>query len=102
MTVASINPTTGETLETFAETTPTALERVLDQALAAYQSWRRCSYGQRAQAMREAGRLLRERKRQHARTMALEMGKPLPHGEAEAGQCAWPCGYDGAHARPVR
>src|SRR2546422_10117125 len=29
--------TTGETLETFAETTPTALERVLDQALAAYQ-----------------------------------------------------------------
>src|SRR5207247_2162517 len=29
MTVASINPTTGETLETFAATTPAALERFL-------------------------------------------------------------------------
>src|SRR5437868_24014 len=98
MTVASINPTTGEALETFAETTPAALERVLDQALTAYQSWRRCSYGQRAQAMREAGRLLRERKSQHARTMALEMGKPLPQGEAEAEKCAWACDYYAEHA----
>src|SRR5881296_217705 len=98
MTVASINPTTGETLETFAETTPAALERVLDQALAAYQSWSRCSYAQRAQAMREAGRLLRERKTQHARTMALEMGKPLMQGEAEAEKCAWVCDYYAEHA----
>src|SRR6266567_2387684 len=98
MTVASINPTTGDTLETFAETTPTALERVLDQALAAYQSWRRCSYGQRAQAMREAGRLLRKRKTDHARTMALEMGKPLKQGEAEAEKCAWVCDYYAEHA----
>src|SRR5881296_2570386 len=98
MTVASINPTTGETLETFAETTPAALERVLDQALAAYQSWSRCSYAQRAQAMREAGRLLRERKTQHARTMALEMGKPLEQGEAEAEKCAWVCDYYAEHA----
>src|SRR6184192_2456283 len=98
MTVASINPTTGETLETFAETTPAAPERVLDQALAAYQSWSRCSYAQRAQAMREAGRLLRERKTQHARTMALEMGKPLMQGEAEAEKCAWVCDYYAEHA----
>src|SRR6266513_6365739 len=98
MTVASINPTTGEALETFAETTPAALERVRDQALTDYQSWRRCSYGQRAQAMREAGRLLRERKSQHARTMALEMGKPLPQGEAEAEKCAWACDYYAEHA----
>src|SRR5256884_1993427 len=97
MTVASINPTTGDTLETFAETTPAQLERVLDQALVAYQSWRRCSYGQRAQAMREAGRLLRERKSQHARTMALEMGKPLPQGEAETEKCAWACDYYAEH-----
>src|SRR5881392_4275126 len=98
MTVASINPTTGETLETFAETTPAALERVLDQALAAYQSWSRCSYGQRAQAMRQAAWLLREHKARHARTMALEMGKPLPQGEAEAEKCAWACDYYAEHA----
>src|SRR5881398_2682568 len=98
MTVASINPTTGETLETFAETTPAALERVLDQALAAYQTWRRCSYAQRAPAMREAGRLLRAGKTQHARFMALEMGKPLEQGAAEAEKCAWACDYYAEHA----
>ncbi len=98
MTVASINPTTGETLETFAETTPTALEQILDQGVAAYQSWRRCSYPQRATLLREAARLLRERKAQHARTMALEMGKPLPQGEAEAEKCAWVCDYYAEHA----
>src|SRR3989454_6073243 len=98
MTAASINPATGATLETFAETTPAALERILDQALAAYQSWRRCSYAQRAKPMREAGRLLRKRKTDHARTMALEMGKPLKQGEAEAEKCAWVCDYYAEHA----
>src|SRR5438093_7238175 len=48
--------------------------------------------------MREAGRLLRERKTQHARTMALEMGKPLMQGEAEAEKCAWVCDYYAEHA----
>src|SRR5207248_9390198 len=82
----------------FAETPPAALQRFLDQALPPWQGWSRCSYAQRAQAMREAGRLLRERKTQHARTMALEMGKPLMQGEAEAEKCAWVCDYYAEHA----
>src|SRR2546422_5885098 len=43
-------------------------------------------------------RSLRERKSQHARTMALEMGKPLPQGEAETEKCAWACDYYAEHA----
>jgi succinate-semialdehyde dehydrogenase / glutarate-semialdehyde dehydrogenase len=93
MSVTSINPTTGETLETFTETTPAALDRILDDAVAAYQGWRRCAYAQRAKPMREAARILRERKSSYARTMALEMGKPLKQGEAEAEKCAWVCDY---------
>src|SRR2546428_8169583 len=48
--------------------------------------------------MGEAGRLLREPKSKPARTMALEMGEPLPPGEAEAEKCAWACDYYAEHA----
>jgi succinate-semialdehyde dehydrogenase/glutarate-semialdehyde dehydrogenase len=48
--------------------------------------------------MRRAGELLRERKEDLARLMALEMGKPLAQGRAEADKCASVCEYyaDGA------
>ncbi len=60
MSVQSINPSTGETLQTFEETSPAELDRVLDEAVAAYQDWRRRPYADRAGRMRQAARLLRE------------------------------------------
>src|SRR2546426_12256029 len=81
MTAASINPATGATLETFAETTPAALERILDQALAAYQSWRRCSYAQRAKPMREAGRPRGNAKPAPHATRHPRRGNPLNKGK---------------------
>ena len=97
MSFQSVNPTTGEPMETFEETVPEALERVLERADAAWHDWRRRPYLERAQPMREAARLLRERKAGYARTMALEMGKPLRQGEAEAEKCAWACEYYAEH-----
>jgi succinate-semialdehyde dehydrogenase/glutarate-semialdehyde dehydrogenase len=93
MTFQSINPTTGAVLETFEATTPAALDAVLARAAATWRDWRRQPYAARAALLREAGRLLRERKSRYARTMALEMGKPLPQGEAEAEKCALGCDY---------
>jgi len=45
-----------------------------------------------------AARLLRERKDAYARLMALEMGKPLAQGAAEAEKCAAACEYYAAQA----
>src|SRR5436309_2720808 len=98
MTVQSINPSTGEALQTFEETTPAALDRILDEAVAAYHDWRRRPYAERAGRMRQAARLLREQRSEYARIMALEMGKPLKQGEAEAEKCAWACDYYAEHA----
>src|SRR3989475_4591239 len=97
MTIASINPATGELLETFPETSGAELDRILTRAVAAFSDWSRCPVAARTSALGEAARLLRERKRRYARTMALEMGKPLAQGAAEAEKCAWACDYYAEH-----
>ncbi len=82
MTIQSINPATGEPLETFSETSPADIERALAGAERAFADWRRRDFAERARLMHGAARLLRERKTTYARTMAVEMGKPLAQGEA--------------------
>src|SRR5256885_16620789 len=90
-------PATGEVLETFEETTPDALTRILERADAASREWRCTPVPERAERLRAAGRVLRERKDGYARTMALEMGKPLAQGVGEAEKCAWVCDYYAEH-----
>ena len=57
MSVQSINPATGEVLETFEETAPDALAQILERADAASREWRRRPVGERAERLRAAGRL---------------------------------------------
>jgi succinate-semialdehyde dehydrogenase/glutarate-semialdehyde dehydrogenase len=97
VTFQSVNPTTGDVLETLEETVPDALTRILERATAASRDWRRRPVAERAERLRAAGRLLRERKDTYARTMALEMGKPLAQGVGEAEKCAWVCDYYAEH-----
>ena len=97
MTFQSVNPTTGQILETFEETSPGELDRILERAADASREWRLCPVSERAERLRAAARILRERKHAYARTMALEMGKPLAQGVAEAEKCAWACDYYAEH-----
>ena len=48
--------------------------------------------------MKKAAAILRERKAEFAKLMALEMGKPLKQGVAEAEKCALGCEYYAEHA----
>ena len=98
MALSSINPSTGEVLESFEETTPAALERVLAGAWQAFLGWRARPFAERAARLREAARLLRAQQAEYARLMALEMGKPVTQGEAEVEKCAWGCEYYAEHA----
>jgi succinate-semialdehyde dehydrogenase/glutarate-semialdehyde dehydrogenase len=93
-----VNPATGELLQTFEETSADELDRMLARADAASREWRRRPTPERAARLHAAARLLRERADTYARTMALEMGKPLAQGRAEAEKCAWACDYYAEHA----
>jgi succinate-semialdehyde dehydrogenase/glutarate-semialdehyde dehydrogenase len=93
MSIQSINPATGELLENFPETTSAEIELILQSAYVTFEQWRRRPFPERAKRMRQAAHILRNGKEKYARTMALEMGKPIGQGEAEVEKCAWCCDY---------
>jgi succinate-semialdehyde dehydrogenase / glutarate-semialdehyde dehydrogenase len=98
MSIQSINPATGELLENFQEMTAGDIDTILQAADASFREWRSRPIANRAERMREAARILKTRKEKYAKTMALEMGKPIVQGEAEVEKCAWVCDYYAEHA----
>ena len=98
MPLRSINPTTGEVVETFTETPAGEIDRMLDAAVAAFGEWRAVPFEARAERLRDIARLLRAKSAEYARTMAVEMGKPLAQGEAEVAKCAVACEWYAEHA----
>ena len=98
MPIESRNPYSGELLQTFTPLDWAETEQVLAEAAEAAATWRTTSLPHRAERMRRAAALLRERQDALARLMALEMGKPLADGRAEAVKCALCCDYYAEHA----
>jgi succinate-semialdehyde dehydrogenase/glutarate-semialdehyde dehydrogenase len=98
MALQSINPTNDELIRDFEEDPPEVVGAALRSAEGAFREWRRTGFPERALKMRRAAALLRERREDLARLMALEMGKPLAQGRAEAEKCAWVCEYYGEAA----
>ncbi|GAA2794171.1 NADP-dependent succinic semialdehyde dehydrogenase [Kitasatospora paracochleata] len=88
MPIATVNPATGETLETFAPLDPAALEQRLARAESAFGHWRTTGFAERARLLHRAADLLDEQLGEIARTMTLEMGKPIGAARAEAAKCA--------------
>jgi succinate-semialdehyde dehydrogenase/glutarate-semialdehyde dehydrogenase len=93
VTIATINPATGETLKTFNAHTRDEVNRKLDKAIEAYRAHRLTSFDERAGKMRRAGEILLERKNEIGRLMTVEMGKPIKAAVAEAEKCATACFY---------
>ena len=93
MAIASINPATGETLQTFVSLGQEQLDARIQLAHTVFQSYRRTSFAERAGMMLGAAEILEAEKKDFARTMTLEMGKPIKGAVQEAEKCAWVCRY---------
>ena len=88
MAIATQNPATGETLQTFDAHTPQQVEEAITTAHATFQTWRTTSFAHRAQLMIKAAQLLEAENESIARIMTLEMGKTLKSARGEAAKCA--------------
>ncbi|HWR84669.1 MAG TPA: NADP-dependent succinic semialdehyde dehydrogenase [Rhodoglobus sp.] len=88
MAIATINPTTGQTEQTFEPHDAAEVQRRIGQAQSAFEALRDTTYAQRGEWMREAANLLEADVDHLARLLVVEMGKPLPQAEAEVLKCA--------------
>src|SRR5688500_2325952 len=89
----SINPTTGELLESFEPITDAEIDERLGRAWDAFLAHRATSFAERAERMIRAAGILEGEKAELGRMMTLEMGKPIGAAVAEAEKCAWVCRY---------
>ena len=88
-----INPATGELVREYDETSPAAVDAVIQATHETYLEWRRTEFSHRASLMRRAAEILRARTDRYAALMTEEMGKTLVEGRAETQKCAWVCDY---------
>jgi succinate-semialdehyde dehydrogenase / glutarate-semialdehyde dehydrogenase len=93
MPISSINPATGEVLKTFAALNPKQLDEKLARAAQSFRHSRSTDFAERSAMMLRAAEILEQDKNKFARTMTLEMGKPINAAVQEAEKCAWVCRY---------
>ena len=84
----TINPSTGEQIETFSFYNPSEIEGVLVRAEKSFQSFRKLPVHQRAQLLSHLAETLRKNKTQLAKVITTEMGKIFAEAEAEVEKCA--------------
>lgn len=91
--VKSINPYTGEELAKFNELTKSEVNKKLKIADKTFENWRHTSFEERSSLMLNLAGVLKKNKKEYAKTITLEMGKPISQSIAEVEKCIWVCEY---------
>jgi succinate-semialdehyde dehydrogenase / glutarate-semialdehyde dehydrogenase len=93
MAIATVNPTTGETLKQFQSLTPAEIEAKLAQGQAAFLAYRLTNFAQRRQWLQQAAAILERDAESLAVMITTEMGKTKKSAIAEVEKCALVCRY---------
>jgi len=93
MSFKSINPYTEEVLGEFPVQQDKELLSKISLAEKAFTHWKDTHISQRAELFRTLGRHLLAHRDSFARTITMEMGKPIEQAKAEVEKCAWLCDY---------
>jgi succinate-semialdehyde dehydrogenase/glutarate-semialdehyde dehydrogenase len=98
VSIASINPATGETLRSYEPHDGDEVERRIGLAAQAFRRHRRTSFAERTRMMLRAAEILDAEREEFARLMVTEMGKPIQAARDEAAKSALGCRYYAEHA----
>src|ERR1700757_2881861 len=80
---ATVNPCTGEEIETFSFYSDAQIEKTLASAEKSFQAYRKLSVFKRAQLLSQLAEALRKNKAILAKVITTEMGKVSSEAEAE-------------------
>lgn len=91
MPIATVNPSTGQLLQTFEAHDAVFVERALARAAAAAAAWRRVPASARATLLGSLAARLNAEQESLSRLATLEMGKTLRSARDEIAKCAFGC-----------
>ena len=83
MSITTVNPSTGEPLETYPSHSDDQLQQLLEHAVTATAAWGASPLEDRASVVRNLATTLRERSQELAALITQEMGKPLTEAAGE-------------------
>jgi succinate-semialdehyde dehydrogenase/glutarate-semialdehyde dehydrogenase len=98
VTIQTINPATGEVVETFTPMGTDDVDRAIALAAETFRAYRRTTFAERAEWLCNAAALLERELDDVAHTMTTEMGKTLRSAKAEAAKCATAMRFYAEHA----
>lgn len=75
--IKSVNPFNNEVVKEFEVMTSDQISAIIDQADAAFQSWKNTTFQQRAAIIHKVAKIMRERKEELGKLATTEMGKLL-------------------------
>src|SRR5690349_11999627 len=97
MAIATVDPTTGQTVKTFDPLGPGEVEAALERAARAFASYRLTPIAERVNWLRAAADVLDAEVDDVAAMMTLEMGKAITAAKAEVRKCATALRYYAEH-----
>jgi len=93
MSFKSINPFNNQEIATYGEHSDQEIESILERAEQAFEDWRQVPIPERSTYLKKTADLLKTNKEIYARTMTLEMGKPILESISEIEKCSWVCEF---------
>ncbi|MBP6059051.1 MAG: NAD-dependent succinate-semialdehyde dehydrogenase [Nitrosomonas sp.] len=99
MPMLSINPATGQTMQSFPAWNADEINSILHQVESAQAGWAELDFEQRSRVMRNLAQVFRQHSEDYANLITDEMGKLLKEARAEIEKCAIGCDYYADHAQ---